>query len=78
MKGTLGGIRDPSVPPTATEDVASRGPYPAFSISGVQIRPIAAAQATLEPVIAENPPQPRMDAMASPPGSLANQTRAAL
>ncbi len=42
------------------------------------MRPIAAAQATEEPVIAENPPHPTTDAAATPPGTRVIQSRAAL
>jgi hypothetical protein len=34
-----------------------------------------AAQATDEPVIAENPPQPKIDAIARPPGIRPSSTR---
>jgi hypothetical protein len=47
------------------------------NISGVHIRPIVEAQATEEPVIAENPPQPITEAIATPPGTRVSQTRAA-
>jgi hypothetical protein len=47
------------------------------SISGEQMRPMVDAQAMEDPVMAENPPQPTTEAIATPPGTLASQTRAA-
>jgi hypothetical protein len=47
------------------------------NISGAQMRPMVDAQAMDDPVIAENPPQPITDAIATPPGSLVSQTLAA-
>lgn len=47
------------------------------SISGVQILPMVEAQAMDEPVIAEKPPQPMTEAMATPPGRRVSQTLAA-
>ena len=77
MKRTDGGISDPSVPPTATDEVARRGSYPMRSISGTQMRPMVEAQAMDDPEMAENPPQPSTDAIATPPGSCRSQTAAA-
>ena len=77
MNNTLGGINEPSVPPMATEPDASDLEYPKRSISGIAMRPMAAAQATDEPVIAANPPHPITEAIATPPGSLVSHNRAA-
>lgn len=77
MNNTLGGINDPSVPPMATEPEASDLEYPKRNISGIAMRPMAAAQATDDPVIAENPPHPITEAIATPPGNLASHKRAA-
>ena len=77
MNKTLGGIREPKVPPAATLAVAKRGSYPKRNISGVQIRPIVEAHAMLEPVMAEKPPQPTIEATATPPLWRNNQIFAA-
>ena len=73
-----GGIRAPIVPATATVPVASSGWYRCFIISGMAMRPMAAEQAMEEPDTAANPAEPKIEAMASPPGSPDSQMRAAL
>ena len=69
----LGGMSEPMVPAAATEPAARPLSYFAFSISGTAMRPIAAAQATEEPVTAENPAAPPTEAMARPPGNAESQ-----
>ncbi len=78
MNRMLGGISAPMVPAAATTPVARPGSYLFFSISGTAMRPIAAAQATDEPVIAAKPEHPMMLATARPPGIHDSHTRAAL
>jgi hypothetical protein len=76
-KITLGGISEPIVPAAATTPAASGPEYLYLSISGTAMRPIAAAQATEEPVTAENMAAPQIDATPSPPGRPPSHTRAA-
>ena len=64
---TLGGIRMPSVPPAATEPVASLGSYPILRICGSATVVMVAAVAMLEPLMAAKPAQAATVAMASPP-----------
>ncbi len=72
-----GGISAPMVPPAAMDPAAMEGRYPAFTISGIAIRPIAAAQARDEPDTAAKPEQAKMDEIANPPGSLRSASLAA-
>jgi hypothetical protein len=73
-----GGISAPMVPAAATVPVASSGLYRWRTISGTAILPIAAEQATDEPVTAAKPAQPNIDAMARPPGRPESHICAAL
>jgi hypothetical protein len=66
---TLGGKRMPRVPPAASKPIVVTRLYPLFSISGNAIELIAAATATLEPVMAAKIPQKTMEATPMPPGS---------
>ncbi len=52
INGTLGGIKIPNVPPAATSPKEYFLSYPAASIAGIIIEPIAAAVAGEEPEIA--------------------------
>src|SRR3546814_7047076 len=69
---TLGGMREPRVPDAATTAVANFGSYPARSISGTAMRPMAANVAMLDPDAAANPALAKFDATARPPGKKAN------
>src|SRR3546814_20928286 len=69
---TLGGMREPRVPDAATAAVANFGSYPARSISGTAMRPMAAAVAMLDPDAAANPALAKLDATERPPGKKAN------
>src|SRR5207247_2362744 len=55
-------MSEPMVPAAATTPAASGPEYLYLSISGTAMRPIAAAQATEEPVTAENIAAPQIDA----------------
>ena len=68
IMGMEGGIRIPRVPPAAIEPYISSFWYPRFSISGMAIRPIVAAVATLEPQTAPKMAQAKTLATARPPG----------
>ena len=74
----LGGIRVPSVPALATTPAARPLSYLMASISGMVMRPIAAAVAIDAPEAAAKPAQAKVAATASPPGSAPSHSRAAL
>src|SRR2546422_11315436 len=61
-------MRMPSAPPGAREPKISARAWPRRSISGMEISPIVAAVATLEPEIAAKIAHEKMLATASPPG----------
>src|SRR3546814_5491021 len=65
-------MREPRVPDAATTAVANFGSYPARSISGTAMRPMAAAVAMLDPDASANPALAKFDATARPPGKHAN------
>src|SRR2546422_9359861 len=68
IRGIEGGMRMPSAPPGAGEPKTSGRAWPRRSISGMEISPIVAAVATLEPEIAAKIAHEKMLATASPPG----------
>ena len=72
-----GGISAPIVPPAAIAPVANDGEYPALTISGTAMRPIAAAVASEEPQTAAKPEQAKIDEIAKAPGTRFNTDFAA-
>src|SRR5699024_4579 len=74
----LGGINAPNAPAVATVPPAKRSETPAFSTSGIEIRPTVAAVTMLEPQTAENPAHAETGAIGSPPGKWPSQVRATL
>ena len=70
IKGLLGGMRMPSVPPVAETAAASSLRYPALIIPGIMILPMAAVVAGPEPLRAANIMQARIVTIANPPVKL--------
>jgi len=75
MKGILGGIKMPMLPPAATHPQAILSAYLCLRISGREMVPMVTAVARLEPLTAAKPAQPPTVAIASPPGILPIQLR---
>ena len=75
MKGILGGMRIPMLPPAAIHPVARLSEYLFLFISGRDMVPMVMFVARLDPVTAANPAQPPTVAMAKPPGIRPIQVR---
>ena len=69
MRGILGGMRRPRVPPDAREPKSISELYLRFVISGIDTDPIAAAVAIADPLIAAKNAVAAILDCRSPPGS---------